>query len=912
MKTGDKKAGHKNWVSGKGRIILLAALLLTGVFLSFVINPSSYTFTSRGGQQTGETIVYKSSLVWRTDGKGDYLLPELSSNAVHELVNAVETDKPIKAITATWKFEGKAALEVSADNGKNYVSVVNGVPIQATGYRLQATDKDVQKQGFVSGRKLKWRVTLGPDSRISEIKIAYTNIEEAGSTFGSPELSGFKFRKAIEISNPSGEELFNYQVRIKVGEGSHKSQEADVYCQGNIKSDFKDIRFTAQDGETSLPYYLENITGERPDRVATFWVKVPQIPPDGVRIYIYYGNPEAEDLSNGEAVFDFFDDFRGDSLDWDKWEKAGESGTAAVTVGQLKLEGAELHSKTYQFKDGIIEYQAKAGTGNEIRFILRGQKNILESAGQLVYSSSYGGAEHCIAVGGIVKANQAQAITSGTTYDYRVIAKGENITFERYLPASGSRLPEADFSTLEASVSYKDEGGLKRGFLGLKAGSESTSYFDWVRVRKYAEAEPYISASGDEETVSLAEFSQTTVAADGDVVLDSTEGVYSLSGQYTTAPVCTACNITAITPTVKVTSHKSQVISLDISADGGLNWRKGCESGRTYTAPFDFTPGRELLLRINLSTEDANTTPEIEELKLDYSLAPIVTSANIHCSGATGLDGTYIAGDTVTVQWDNSSQGDNNPDIVSVSCDLTPFGGPQIKMNDADNDNIYTCHYKLPQGINKTANIFITVTNHCGIAVRNGHILSVDTRSEDRGQKTEKEKEEEKEKEVEVDLGKLIREGRRPGTELYDILIKLGDNHNPDPQEDARACYKEGDVVLVKPAGHNWSETERRSFLIIQAYLTEEEARNLTKPKEIATGRVDEDGRPVIKILRRRAGFLNLKKLGLDKVERGLKLRDIRKKLKGKRLKWEAFEEKEQEAGIKSKKPKPASFYRKK
>ena len=42
----------------------------------------------------------------------------------------------------------------------------------------------------------------------------------------------------------------------------------------------------------------------------SIWVKVPSIPANGtVEIWMYYGNPRLASASNGEAVFDFFDDF---------------------------------------------------------------------------------------------------------------------------------------------------------------------------------------------------------------------------------------------------------------------------------------------------------------------------------------------------------------------------------------------------------------------------------------------------------------------------------------------------------------------------------------------------------------------------------------------------------------------------
>ena len=84
------------------------------------------------------------------------------------------------------------------------------------------------------------------------------------------------------------------------------------------RSDFGDIRFTADDGVTELPYWMEEkVDGD----YAVFWVKVPSIPasPDTATIYIYYGNPSATTTSNGEATFILFDDFETDTTDNYAW-----------------------------------------------------------------------------------------------------------------------------------------------------------------------------------------------------------------------------------------------------------------------------------------------------------------------------------------------------------------------------------------------------------------------------------------------------------------------------------------------------------------------------------------------------------------------------------------------------------------
>jgi len=733
----DKKVRQKKRVSGKGRIALIVAVpLVVGLFLSFAISSlGSYE------QQTTEVVAHKSPLVWRTDAEGDYLLSELSSGGTYELVEAVETEGEIETLSATWEFKGEVTLEVSADNGLNYTPVVYGVPLSS---------------GFVSGNQIKWRVTIAEDSELTEIKIAYTDTSGAMGTFGRPELSGFKYRKPVYITNRSGEELFNYQMVIKVAE-KDTAGSYDLHCEGNIEADFEDIRFTSQDGETLLPYYLENITGQSPDRIARFWVKIPQIPAQGLTVYIYYGNSEAEGLSSTQEVFDLFEDFDKDKLNPATWEmEIYLGGDYQLKDSLLKLDAAKLISKKYQIRDGIIEYRAKAeATGGELRAIIKEDKDD-PNLTQLVYSSTYPGAEHSIAIGNIVKANAANPIVLGVFYDYRVIAKGQEITFERYEIASpafgGLAMTEA---LLKASVSYEDTGGLTKGYLGFETGGvgngDRVAYYDWLRVRKFAESEPYIDSSGNEQEVNLAEFVDTVVADDGDVVLDSTDGTYLLSGRYIPPALSTACNISTITPSLRATEG-SEAISIDISTDGGLTWKTSCISGRTYTAPLDFSVGKDLKLRARLSTVDINASPQLEQIKVDYSIAPIVSSTNIYYSGASGGE-VYKLGDTVVVEWDNSSTGDNNPDITSVSSNFTALAGESAaKMYDdgplgghgdkGAGDNIYTTQYELPEDLHTTTNIYITAGNKCGLTTRDGHILSVDTRAEAAEELIEAEEEE--------------------------------------------------------------------------------------------------------------------------------------------------------------------------
>jgi len=196
--------------------------LLIGLCLSFAVSSLSYTLVGTSEEQTIETIVHKPPLIWRTDGEGDYLLSEFAADGTYELAEVVKTSGRIETLTASWEFKGEVTLEASADNGLHYTPVVYGVPlIFDTQYAIRDT------HDAISGNRIKWRVTLGPDSELSEIRIAYTDTSGAGNTFGEPELSGFKFRKSLYITNSSGEELFNYQIPILVGQSTNIHTPAD-------------------------------------------------------------------------------------------------------------------------------------------------------------------------------------------------------------------------------------------------------------------------------------------------------------------------------------------------------------------------------------------------------------------------------------------------------------------------------------------------------------------------------------------------------------------------------------------------------------------------------------------------------------------------------------------------------------
>jgi len=155
-------------------------------------------------------------------------------------------------------------------------------------------------------------------------------------TQGQPNsswLRGWSYRKQSNVKGQSGAGT-GYQVQIIAHYGSGTDSGKDVYLDSRCRTDFGDIRFTDDDGETLLNYWMERKTD---GDYAILWVKVVDNLDSNQSIYIYYGKSDATTTSNGPNTFIFFDDFSGDLSKW----TAGNSGlaTPSIVSGELKLTG---------------------------------------------------------------------------------------------------------------------------------------------------------------------------------------------------------------------------------------------------------------------------------------------------------------------------------------------------------------------------------------------------------------------------------------------------------------------------------------------------------------------------------------------------------------------------------------------
>ncbi|RKY96158.1 MAG: hypothetical protein DRQ03_07750, partial [Candidatus Hydrothermota bacterium] len=272
------------------------------------------------------------------------------------------------------------------------------------------------------------------------LKFKFGTLIEYAHNWAS-DLSNWSYRQPINISNTAGD-LTNYQVKIELNS-------SNVGSNFNWSNNGSDIRFTNSTDDL-LNFWIEswNSTGQE----ATIWVNVTYLENNtNTTIYMYYGNPSASSASDGEATFEFFDDFEDGNLD--PWQQYDTDHPASISTDwssdgtySVKIEISELAYSgiTKELAVPNVHVLADVYVSDVFNDVV-----YFEPTGQIIRDSV-----------GTTKNWESNTITSSS---YNIIFRNEP----------------------------------------MGPDNKITAYVDRVRVRKYASPEPSVSNFGSEETAPV-------------------------------------------------------------------------------------------------------------------------------------------------------------------------------------------------------------------------------------------------------------------------------------------------------------------------------------------------------------------------------------------------------------------------
>ncbi len=331
---------------------------------------------------------------------------------------------------------------------------------------------------------------LKTNAKILSVLIAGLFIFMPASSVSASTITSV-YSTDVAIENNLGADLVDYQVAIILNSSNFDFSKVSVNGSDVLVEDIKG---------NPLSYWIEE--WDSSGNKAKIWVRVPKIPANReVGIRLIYGDSSVQSRSNGDEVFEFFDEFlyvdeNGTAVyDPNKWTVL--YGTWIVENGQLSPSGHysslidSIYTKSFTMTDGIVEmkfsplgtrcnYCYNVGTGLLVRY------NTTISNTYMFNAGGYGYAYEIATWTQIPKPYWNPLSTFGY---YTSLQHGINYHFKSTLVGSNIQ-----FEVLEGSLSGThlelNDSTITRGAIGIMSWQEPR--VDWIFVRKYVEIEPTV------------------------------------------------------------------------------------------------------------------------------------------------------------------------------------------------------------------------------------------------------------------------------------------------------------------------------------------------------------------------------------------------------------------------------------
>jgi hypothetical protein len=247
---------------------------------------------------------------------------------------------------------------------------------------------------------------------------------------------------------------------------------------------------------TDLRYSLTPGCNSKNTRV---WVKVPSIPASTTKtIYVYYGNPGATSLSNGDSTFDYFD--TGDKFT--TWTQGTYSlsqdtstGNPATSYRAPSGVGYYMYKNINLVPGRIITFNVMSNGLGNLYFLVNssgaGQMYRLDTRGGVNYS----GFATTLSWTSWNAPSSGFYATTNAWYKLTIVitsSTSATLYYSRTVDSS-----PAGFGTLLGTYTITNNGGYI-GLVGDNLGTLYSTWWDNIIVRKYTSPEPAISLGAEE------------------------------------------------------------------------------------------------------------------------------------------------------------------------------------------------------------------------------------------------------------------------------------------------------------------------------------------------------------------------------------------------------------------------------
>ena len=354
---------------------------------------------------------------------------------------------------------------------------------------------------------------------------------------GWKEIPVFKDGLVIKLNNDSTTDLENFQVVLDITNDAS----FDKFWNSIADTKLSNCRFIDPVNGVELPYWIEEI--DTTNKKARIWIKHPKLVVGNNNfVQILFTNTNTNS-PNGDAVFEFFDDF--DDGVWnDKWKVI--KGSPTITESDSKLRFTSSSTDGYEMVQSIKDFNHIDNFVVEAKFYLSGYLHFdipdyIENSYRIIIGyrnddnslSTYGNNSWISLETPYPKNSTRRIVVKGKNWSsddrkFSVYVYDENNTLKGY---AENLTPYNDDTSTVRKIAFGD------GFSYITADF----YVDYIHIRKYADKEPTIS------NVEYTTGTSTSVLVTSPIVKDSEEiAVVDESGNIhkTTANVTSSTKVT--------------------------------------------------------------------------------------------------------------------------------------------------------------------------------------------------------------------------------------------------------------------------------------------------------------------------------------------------------------------------------